>query len=188
MCISHSVGRGGVNNRSDVTTIQMLLNLNIGRLIPLSPLKEDGGIGANTIAAIAEFQRRALSTNSPSGIVMPGDDVLKALKAGLPKTVTEELLHAVMPGARATVIRHYYSALIAGMTGAMINTPLRMDFVEPAMGTRAWIFITPRKLPAAKAIRGVSTWVTLILGTASVSSPWTHARLWRLTYYGEVET
>ena len=125
MCISGSVGKGGVNHQSDVKTIQILLNLNTDPLTPLAPLQEDGKIGAKTILAIEEFQRRT-GMSAPDGRVDPGGGTLKKLREALPRTVTEEILQAIMPGAKPLVVRHYFTALVTSMAAYQINTPLRM--------------------------------------------------------------
>jgi hypothetical protein len=72
--ISGSVGRGGMNLRSDVSLVQQLINnhLPINHLpIPLRPLKVDGNCGPLTIRAIEEIQRRILHMNAPDGRVDP---------------------------------------------------------------------------------------------------------------------
>jgi putative chitinase len=134
MCISQAVGKGGTNHHDDVKTIQILLNLNLYQLIPLAPLKEDGGIGSNTIGAIEEFQRRTLRTDKPTGKIEPNSDTLKKLKEGLPKDFNEALLHAIMPSAGAAVLRRYFNPLSAGMDANQINTPLRMAHFLAQLG------------------------------------------------------
>ena len=59
--IKNSVGRGGKNAQADVRTIQHLINTNIGAIAPLSPIEVDGKCGKQTIEAIEEYQRRALT-------------------------------------------------------------------------------------------------------------------------------
>ena len=56
MAIRESVGAGGRNRRSDVIAVQVLLNMNIGRIAPLAPLAVDGAAGERTLAAIEAFQ------------------------------------------------------------------------------------------------------------------------------------
>lgn len=82
--ISKSVGKGGVNQRQDVTTIQELINANIGKITPLAPLTVDGLIGKKTIGAIEEFQRRVVRLRSPDGRVDPGGKTLRFLNQGAP--------------------------------------------------------------------------------------------------------
>jgi hypothetical protein len=67
--ISASVGRGGVNQQSDVLFVQQLINQKLP--IPLRPLTVDGRCGPMTIGAIEEIQRRNLHMNPPDGRVDP---------------------------------------------------------------------------------------------------------------------
>ena len=46
--IKNSVGRGGKNAQADMTTIQHLINTNIGAIDPMSPLKHDGKCGTRS--------------------------------------------------------------------------------------------------------------------------------------------
>ena len=57
MCILPSVGKKAINHRDDAKTVQILLNLNLGSLVPYAPLSPDGSIGTRTINLIEEFQR-----------------------------------------------------------------------------------------------------------------------------------
>ncbi len=78
--ISGSVGRGGMNLRSDVLLVQQLINSHLP--IPLRPLKVDGNCGAFTIGAIEEIQRRSLHMNPPDGKVDPNDATFRFLTGG----------------------------------------------------------------------------------------------------------
>src|ERR1700682_484697 len=80
--ISGSVGRGGMNLRSDVLLVQQLINnhLPINHLpIPLRPLNVDGYCGPLTLAAIDEIQRRVLHMNRPDGRVDPNGATFRFL-------------------------------------------------------------------------------------------------------------
>ena len=68
--LTGSVGRGGLNRRDDVVTLQRLINAKLP--IPLAPLVEDGICGPKTIFAIGEYQRRNLRMNAPDCRVDPG--------------------------------------------------------------------------------------------------------------------
>jgi putative chitinase len=126
MCISKSVGRNGVNDNDDVKTVQILLNLNIDKLIPLPPLAEDGLIGSQTIGAIEEFQRRVVRMAAPEGLVDPGSTTLQRLQQGVANQFSEALLHGIMIHATPANITRYCNALRQKMTENGINTPLRM--------------------------------------------------------------
>ena len=77
--ITGSVGRGGRNLRSDVITIQKLINDNILSIVPLARVVEDGACGPRTIGAIEEFQRRVVKMLEPDGRVDPGGSTLRRL-------------------------------------------------------------------------------------------------------------
>jgi putative chitinase len=126
MCISKSVGRDGVNNKDDIKTVQILLNLNIDKPIPLRPLAEDGLIGSQTIGAIEEFQRRAVHMATPDGRVDLSGTTLERLREGLPNGFSEALLRGIMIHATPANITRYCNALSQKMTENGINTPLRM--------------------------------------------------------------
>lgn len=75
--ITAAVGRGGKNLPDDVRKIQNLLNEHI--LVPLQPIVVDGSCGPMTIAAIEEFQRRAMKMSRPDGKVDPQGKTMAAL-------------------------------------------------------------------------------------------------------------
>jgi putative chitinase len=126
LCIEQSVGRNGVNQRRDVKTIQLALNMNLGRLVPLAPLAVDGGIGGATITAIEEFQRRVMSQTTPDGRVDPNGRTLKELAAGMPPEFNAEKLSGIMIDASQARINLFFVALDWKMTESGIDTPLRM--------------------------------------------------------------
>ena len=108
MCISRAVGRNGVNSKDDVRTVQILLNLNIDKIIPFRPLAEDGLIGSHTISAIEEFQRRVVRMAQPDGRIDSGrGTTLERLRQGLPSVFSEAKLHGIMIHATAANITKY---------------------------------------------------------------------------------
>ena len=78
--ISGSVGRGGMNLRSDVLLVQQLINSHLP--VSLPPLQVDGNCGALTIGAIEEIQRRSLHMNAPDGNVSPDGPTFRFLAEG----------------------------------------------------------------------------------------------------------
>ena len=72
-----SVGRGGLNRTDDVLLVQALLNRH--SQVPQRPLVVDGVMSSRTIAAIEEFQRRAVNIHRPDGRIDPGDRTMAAL-------------------------------------------------------------------------------------------------------------
>jgi putative chitinase len=129
MCISGSVGRGGANQKDDIRTIQILINLNLDRLTGIVRLAEDGGIGdpnkSKTVAAIEAFQRRIVNMATATGLIEPGSDTLKELRNGTPADLTAAKLHAIMPDASADRVTLYLPHIIAAMKLYEISTPLR---------------------------------------------------------------
>jgi len=67
--LSGSVGRNGKNLRSDVMTVQRLLNADMP--VGKAPLAEDGVFGPKTLAALTEFQRR--KSLAQTGLISSGD-------------------------------------------------------------------------------------------------------------------
>ena len=100
--ISRSVGRKGVNLDPDVRIIQSLINANIGQLVPLAPLVEDGDNGPKTEGAISEFQSRIVKMNQPDARVDPGGKTLRTLNEGvtsIPPTPVSDSVYFSHPGA-----------------------------------------------------------------------------------------
>ncbi len=119
--ITLSVGKNGVNQSSDVKIVQMLLNENIGKLTPFSPLAEDGRNGPKTEAAITEFQTRVVRMQNADGRVDPNGNTLRTLNAGVvpvaaPPNLTAQFENTSRAGqsrqmmsGRITVNNHTYS-------------------------------------------------------------------------------
>ena len=125
MCISGSVGRGGRNARSDVRTIQILLNLNTNALGLPAPLAEDGAIGPDTLSAIEKFQRQIMGTANPSICVDPGSAALLRLRTFLGAGFNPTKVKGIMINAADDGVNRYSSALAASMRDRQIDTPLR---------------------------------------------------------------
>ncbi len=96
--LSASVGVNAVNKKDDVMLVQQKLNAllmsaggktnlssvnanisNLGLIPPFEALKEDGGIGAKTIAAIVWFQKNILESSRTDGIINPNGPTFKRL-------------------------------------------------------------------------------------------------------------
>ena len=125
--IQNSVGLGGLNNLEDVKLIQIVINFNIGKLVPLSPLVADGHAGPKTFGAIKEARLRlapAAPGQTPSKIE-PTDSLLGALQAAIPDEFSAEILSAIMPRASQALIDRYAPVLASAMDRANINSPLR---------------------------------------------------------------
>ena len=125
MYISQSVGRNGVNQQSDVRTVQALINFNIPRLHSLNRLEADGRIGPATAAAIAQFQKNVQGLPNPSARVEPDSETFGELRKAVPPQFWEAVLAALMPDATAVAVSHYFRPLCEGMDANGIHTPLR---------------------------------------------------------------
>ena len=126
MCILNSVGANGINNQVDVKTVQILLNMNLGKLVPLRPLIEDGQIGNQALNAIYEFQHRIVKMPNPDRKVDPKGNTLRLLQENISSEFTEDKLKAIMIHASRNNIVKYFNALKKTMTLNRIDTPLRM--------------------------------------------------------------
>lgn len=134
MCIASSVGRRGQNGRLDVKTVQLMLNLNLSRIIPLRALDEDGKIDSRTINAIEEFQRRILHQKKPDGRVDPGGATLRALRKGMLLGFTKEKLKGTFINATNHNINRYFYILRQKMRENDIYTPRRVAHFLAQLG------------------------------------------------------
>jgi putative chitinase len=125
MCLVDAVGRGCANGRSDVKTVQRLLNFNASRVTRATPLGADGVCGPATLRGIEAFQRRVVRMPMPDGRVAPSSVTLKDLAAGLPAGLSQDKLQSVMVNAEPTRIELYAPALFARMIARQIDTPRR---------------------------------------------------------------
>lgn len=154
MCIGQSVGRGGINRAEDVKSVQILLNLNIYQLSPLSPLIENRVCGVATIAAIELFQRSVRNVARPDGKVDPNGGTLAALRLGLLPGFTEKKLQGIYIHAGAQKIAHYFPGLIAKMNENEINTPLRRVHFLAQIGHESKELIYSEEIASGRAYEG----------------------------------
>lgn len=154
MCISQSVGKNAANDKTDVKTIQSLINFNIGKLAPLVTLKVDGCIGAASIDAITLFQKSVQALPNPSGRVDPGSTTLGELKKAVPTELSAALLQAVMPDATAAAVSRYCQGLISGMAANAINTPLRMAHFLAQLGHESGDLCYSEEIASGAAYEG----------------------------------
>jgi putative chitinase len=103
----------------------MLLNGNLGQLIPLAPLEEDGWIGDATLGALEEFQSRVMKMANPTRRVEPGCDTWKQLKEGLGIGLTREKFRIIMYPASSTRIDRFFPHVSLSLIANSITTPLR---------------------------------------------------------------
>ncbi len=154
MCISNSVGALGTNLFTDVRVVQVLLNENLGRLIPYAPLTVDGHNSPAMVAMIKEFQRRVVLSNSPDGRVDPGGQTVRELHAGISGELTTEKLQAIMPQATGTSINRYLGALTTLMPNSQINAPLRVAHFLAQLGHESGDFLYSEEIADGSAYEG----------------------------------
>ena len=154
MCITRSVGRGGINTADDVKTLQILLNLNSYQLSPLAPPAESGVCGAATIAAIELFQRRIRNTARPDGKVDANGGTLAALRVGLLPGLTEKKLQGIYVHASSGKIARYFPGLIAKMNENAINTALRRVHFLAQIGHESKELIYSEEIASGRAYEG----------------------------------
>jgi len=136
MCIAAPVGRGGKNDRDDVRTVQLLLNLNAPQV--LGPTVADGRCGEDTIAAIEQFQRGVVGGKDAEGVVTcqpasagqtggagQAGTTLRALRSGMALGFSAEKLQGIFIHAGASTVAGFFAHLLAGMAQAQLITPLR---------------------------------------------------------------
>ena len=133
MCISASVGRNGSNSHGDVKTVQIVINMNIDKLTPMSLLEEDGVIGDKTVEAIETFQQTVMELDQPDGMVDPGGETLTKLREGIPK-FCQSVLKGIYLDSSESLIEKYCSALSKKMRAYDINTPLRLSHFLAQVG------------------------------------------------------
>jgi len=103
----------------------MLINANIGKLIPLALLEEDGWIGDGTLGAIEQFQSRVMNLATPTRKIEPDSDTWKKLKEGLGTGLTREKFRIIMHPASEARIDRFFPHVAAALTANSINTALR---------------------------------------------------------------
>ena len=92
--ITASVGKNGVNIKSDIKIVQKLLNNHIKTIQPIDiqmPLKVDGIIGKNTINAITVFQKKVANMANPDGRVDPRGQTIRKLRSSSERNIPIEI-------------------------------------------------------------------------------------------------
>ncbi|WP_166114602.1 peptidoglycan-binding domain-containing protein [Pseudoalteromonas sp. Z9A5] len=93
LSIARSVGNKGLNQKTDVELIQILLNCYYSKILPMIPLKPDGKCGRITINAIRSFQRDVIKLTNIDGRVDPNGATFRALTKNY-KVIEQEKIAA----------------------------------------------------------------------------------------------
>ena len=156
MPIAHSVGRTAHNGLTDVLLVQILLNMNRYRFPDPQPepLEMDGRIGRDTISAIERFETAVMKLPESDGMLVPGDDTIRALLDGLPEGPTKEKLQVVMPRAKPAKLDLCYEPLVKAMNKYQINTPLRAAHFVAQVGHETASFLYMEEIADGSAYEG----------------------------------
>jgi hypothetical protein len=91
LSIARSVGNKGLNQKTDVELIQILLNCYYSKFSPLTPLQPDGKCGRITINAIRSFQRDVIKLTNIDGRIDPNGTTFRALTKNYKVTEQEKI-------------------------------------------------------------------------------------------------
>jgi putative chitinase len=148
------VGIKGSNKSLDVKTIQLVLNMNIGRLTPYAPVAVTGTVNKHMTDMIQEFQKRIMKNDKPDGRIDPNGATLKKLKQGIPVEFSQEKLQAIMIRAKASHIAKYFLPLQLKMPDYEINTNLRKAHFLAQLAHESMEFIYSEEIASGAAYEG----------------------------------
>lgn len=152
MCITNTVGIGGVNAASDIRCVQLLLNMNRDRSGLKADLVVDGLWGPGSRAALATF--RSVIGIDPDALLVPGDATMEALRHGLPPGLTEGKLWIVMNDADAARIKLFFQPILATLARYAVNTPLRTAHFLAQVGHESGYLRYTKELADGSAYEG----------------------------------
>jgi len=154
MCLDLSVGPKAVNKRSDVKTVQVLLNLNLARLPGVDPLEVEGVFGDKTSNAIHAFQERILSMSDTPVKIDPGSATLRALVEGMPKGFSAEKLRGIMVNAKPVQVKTFSDLIQERMIARGIDTALRQAHFLAQIGHESGELRYTEELASGEAYEG----------------------------------
>ena len=154
MCIVGSVGANGRNNRNDVKTIQILLNMHGDALSLTTPLAEDGAISSGLLEAIETFQRKVVLMTNPDRLIDPNGSTLTKLCAGIGADLTAAKLKGIMINATPASLNKYFAALVTNMQARDISTPLRRAHFLAQVGHESGELRFAEEIASGKAYEG----------------------------------
>jgi putative chitinase len=152
MCISHAVGRGLRNQRTDVGIVQVLLNMNCGTPPRYEPVQVDGVFGDQTSRGIESFQRAC--GLSVDGVVDPDRATLSQLTDGMPAGFGPLALQGIMIAASPRDIATYCRPLELTMRHYGIDTPLRQAHFLAQLGHESGALRYEAELASGEAYEG----------------------------------
>ncbi len=139
MCIAATVGRNGKNDRDDVRTVQLLLQMNAPQAAPAVPA--NGKCGAGTVTAIELYQHGVLGGFDIAGLITPEaandprqGSTLRALRQGMATGFSAARLQGIFIHAPASTIVRFFAPLVAAMAAAEIASLLRRSHFLAQVG------------------------------------------------------
>lgn len=141
--ITASVGRGGRNIASDVSTVQTRLNELMGK--SRVPLDVDGLVGPKTKGMIADFQRNVLNFRWPDSRVDPGGRTITAMND--PKSATLWRIS----GSRKRSVRLHFRSI--SLTDVPFNVQLNAAIAVYAQYNIDIKFMSGRSVQLSEADR-----------------------------------
>ena len=154
MCITASVGKGGVNQRADAKVVQALLNENLYRMDPSLSLVVDGAVGNHALEVIGEFQKRILHVAQPDCLVSPGGPTLRELSAGVRPGLTADKVQAIMTNASSEVASRFLPALKTLLAANQIDTSLRIAHFLAQIGHESGDLRFTEEIASGEAYEG----------------------------------
>jgi putative chitinase len=152
MCISHSVGKGLRNERTDVTVVQVLLDMNCGAPLSYDPVQVDGVFGDETIRGIKDFQRAC--GLAVDGQIDPAGTTLRRLTDGIPAEFGALALQGIMTAASPRDVATFCQPLDLTMRLYGIDTALRRAHFLAQVGHESGALRYEEELASGDAYEG----------------------------------
>jgi len=152
MCITNSVGNGGVNLALDVRCVQLLMNMNRDRCGLTVDLAVDGLWGPGSRTAFSTFCT-AIGARSDMPVTA-NDEIMLALRRFLPAALIKQKLWIVMTNAGATRIDSFFDAIVATMMRYQVNTPLRIAHFLAQIGHESGCLRYTEEIASGEAYEG----------------------------------
>ena len=154
---SGAVGAQCSNQRDDVETVQLLLNLGAANgtfVIDNGALKPDGAYGQKTLTAIMAYQRTALGESAPSGRVEPASPTLVKLCEALPSDIDTTLLGLLYLRAATADVATFAERITQVMANRQIDSKLRQAHFLAQIGHESGEFRFRAEIASGEAYQG----------------------------------